>query len=114
MKTTIAVLCLMLAAAPLTFAQDKAKDADRKATAAEKSPKPEVPKGAQTASDKTKGSTQDAEISPKAEQTKKEPSEKQKKRSAQKAKKSDCNKQAKEGKMKGDERKKFMKECLSK
>ena len=114
MKIPIALLCLMFAAAPVTFAQDKAKDAERKATAAEKSPKREVPKGAQTASDKAAGSTMGAEMSPKGEQMKKEPSEKQKKKSAQQAKMSDCSKQAKEAKMKGDERRKFMKECLSK
>jgi len=111
MKRLIAVVCFMLAAAPVAFAQDKAKDMEKKAAAAiEKSAKPETPKGAQVASEKAKGSTMNAEMSAKGEQAKKESSEKQKARQAKKK----CEKEAKDTKLKGNERKQFIKECLAK
>ena len=45
MKHLIAVVCFMLAAAPLALAQEKAKDAEKKtATATEKASKAEAPK----------------------------------------------------------------------
>lgn len=88
MKKLIAVICFMLAASPLALAQDKAKgDATKAAPVAEKS-------------------TKDAAKPAKA---KKEPSEKQK---AQQAKMKSCSKDASDKKLKGDERKKFMSECL--
>ena len=80
MRHFIAAVCFMLAAAPV-LAQDKPKDAGKKAAVAtEKS-------------------------------AKKEPSEKQK---AQQDKMRSCSKDAKDKKMKGDERKVFMKECMKK
>ena len=84
MKRLLTALCFMLATTPLAFAQDKAKDADKKAPAAtEKSAK----------GDESKAS--------------KEPSEKQK---AQQARMRDCSEKA--GDRKGDERKKYMSSCL--
>ena len=65
-KLIAGLCCLMLAAAPLAMAQDKAR---------------------------------------------KEPTEKQK---AHQQKMKDCSKQAGDKKLKGNERKKFMKDCLSK
>jgi hypothetical protein len=73
MKQMIAVVCFMFATAPLAFAQDKTKEADRKAPV--------------TKSDKP---------------------------AAQQDKMKSCNKEAAEKKMKGDERKSFMKDCLAK
>lgn len=85
MKKLIATLCFMFAVSPFALAQDKAKDAEKKAaTAAEKSAKPEAP-------------------------PKKEPTEKQK---AQQEKMKNCSREASEKKLKGDERKKFMSECM--
>ena len=59
------------------------------------------------AQDKTKAD--DNKAVPAAEKPKKEPSEKQK---AQQAKMKSCNKDAADKKLKGDERKKFMSDCL--
>lgn len=88
MKKLIAVICFMLATSPLALAQDKGKDAAKKAApAAEKS-------------------TQGAEKQAKA---KKEPSEKQK---AQQEKMKSCSKEASDKKLKGDERKTFMSGCM--
>lgn len=85
MKKLVAAICFMLAASPLALAQDKAKDAEKKAApAAEKSAKKDAPK--------------------------KEPSAKQK---AQQEKMKNCAKQADDKTMKGDDRKKFMSQCLS-
>ena len=84
MKKLLVVLCLALATSPLALAQDKAKDAAKKAApAAEKSAKQKAPK--------------------------KEPSEKQK---AQQERMKACNSKAGDKGMKGDERKKFMSSCL--
>lgn len=89
MKKLIAAICFMLATSPLALAQDKAKDAEKKAApAAEKSAKTDAPK-------------KDA--------PKKEPSAKQK---AQQERLKACNKEAADKKLKGDERKKFMSTCL--
>ena len=85
MKKLLTALCFMFATTPLAFAQDKAQDADKKAPAAtEKSAKGDEAKA------------------------KKEPSDKQK---AQQARMRDCSEKA--GERKGDDRKKFMSECLS-
>jgi Ni/Co efflux regulator RcnB len=84
MKQLIAAVCFALAAAPLALAQEKGKDGDRKAPVAEKSKKSDA--------------------------AKKEPSEKQK---AQQARMKDCAGKAGDKKMKGEERKSFMKECMS-
>src|SRR6266545_3372408 len=112
MRRVAAAVCFVLAVTPFAFAQDKAKDAEKKApVAAEKSAKPETPKGAQTASERAKGSTMNAEMAPKgSESAKKEPTAKQKAREVKK----NCEKEAKSKKLKGDERKKFMKECTAK
>jgi hypothetical protein len=106
MKRLIAAVCFMLAAAPMALAQDKAKDTDKKAPmAAEKSTKSDAAKG--------KGDEKKAdactEKSAKGDKGKKERSEKQK---AQDAKMKDCNKEARDKKMKGDERKTFMSSCM--
>ena len=46
MKRLIAAICFTLAATPFAFAQDKAKDTEKKApAAAEKSAKTDAPKG---------------------------------------------------------------------
>jgi len=83
MNKLIAALCFALAMAP-AMAQDKAKSDDKKAApAAEK------------------------KAAPAAEKAKKEPSEKQK---AQQERMKGCNDKAAD--KKGDERKKFMSECL--
>jgi Ni/Co efflux regulator RcnB len=96
MKRLIAAMCFMLAAAPVALAQDKSKDADKKAPmAAEKSAKGDAAKG--------KGDEK------KSDSGKKERSEKQK---AQDAKMKDCNKEARDKKMKGDERSKFLSGCM--
>lgn len=136
MKQLMAAVCFMLAASPFALAQDKAKDTDRKAPAAEKSMKSEPTKA--------------------KDETRKEPSEKQRaqqqrmkdcagkagerkgderrtfmssclkggdtaqageksdKRTAQQGKMKSCNKEAGDKKMKGEDRKSFMKDCLSK
>jgi hypothetical protein len=111
MKRLITAACLMIAMVPFAFAQDKAKDAEKKApVATSKSAKPETPKGAQIASEKAKSSTMEAEMSAKGEQMKKEPSAKAKAREAKK----NCEKQAREQKLKGDARKAFVNECTAK
>ncbi len=79
MKKMIAAICFMMATSPVALAQDKAKDAEKKAApAAEKS-------------------------------TKKQPSAKQ---IAQQEKMKACSKNAKDKKLKGDERKTFMSGCM--
>ena len=85
MNKLIAALCFALAMVP-AMAQDKAKADDKKAAlAAEK------------------------KAAPATEKAKKEPTEKQK---AQQNKMTSCNKEAGEKNMKGEERKKFMSNCL--
>jgi hypothetical protein len=125
MKSLIAAVCFMLAAAPAAFAQDKAKDTDKKApTATEKSAKGDMAKGevkggmAKSKGDDMKsgaGMDKSGKGMDKGDKgdkkAKKEPTEKQK---AQQDKMKGCNKDAGEKKMKGDERKAFMKDCLSK
>jgi hypothetical protein len=108
MKQIIAAVCFMLGAMPFAYAQDKAKDADKKApVAAEKSMKSEAPKG-----DMSKAKGDEKKSAKGAEKTaKKEPSEKQK---AQQDKMRSCSKEAKDKNMKGDERKGFMKDCMKK
>ena len=89
MKALIAMLCgAMLALAPAAHAQDKGKGDEKKAEAAKKAEEKKAEK---------------------AEAKKKEPSEAQKKQQQRMA---DCNDKA--GDKKGDDRKAFMKECLSK
>ena len=101
MKQLITALCLALAFTPVGFAQDKGKGTDKKAdVATEKSAKTDMSKGRGT----EKQSERAAEKS-----AKKEPTEKQK---VQHARMKDCAQKA--GDRKGDERKKFMSECLSK
>ena len=86
MKQLIAVVCFMLAASPFAMAQDK-KDTGAKApVAAEKSVKKNGAK-------------------------KKEPSAAQK---AQQERMKSCSKDASDKKMKGDQRKAFMKDCMKK
>ena len=116
MKQLIAAVCFMLAATPFAAAQDKAKDADKKAPmAAEKSMKAEAPKADKAKADAPKGEMakgDDKKSAKGAEKTaKKEPSEKQK---AQQDKMRSCSKEAKDKNMKGDERKGFMKDCMKK
>lgn len=116
MKRLIAVLCFMLAATPFAYAQDK-KDMEKKAPMAmEKAPAKEAPKGMadQKKSDVAKDKA--AMEPPKAKtdmpakgEVKKAPSDKQKARQAKKA----CNKEAKDKKLKGDERKQFVKDCIA-
>jgi hypothetical protein len=99
MKQLITALCLTLALTPVAFAQEKSKGTEKKAeVAAEKSARTDMSKGKAE-----KKSEQAAEKSAKRELT-----EKQK---AQHARMKDCAQKA--GDRKGDERKKFMSECLS-
>lgn len=105
MKQLIAAVCFMLAAGPYAMAQDKAKDVEKKApVAAEKSAK-DAPKAK---ADEKKSATA-TEKSAKTEKPKRERSEKQK---AQDAKMKACNQEARDTKMKGDERSKFLKSCM--
>jgi Ni/Co efflux regulator RcnB len=106
MKRLIAAVCFMLAAAPMALAQDKSKDTDKKAPmAAEKSTKSDAAK----AKGDDKKADAGTEKSAKGDKPKKERSEKQK---AQDAKMKDCNKEARDKKMKGDERSKFLSSCM--
>jgi len=99
MKQLITALCLALALAPVAFAQEKGKSAEKKSeVATQKSAKTDMSKG--------KGSEKKSTPEKSA---KREPTEKQK---AQHARMRDCTQKA--GDRKGDERKKFMSECLSK
>jgi hypothetical protein len=101
MKQLITALCLTVALTPFAFAQEKGKGTETKAgMATEKSAKTDTSKGKSA----EKKSERTAEKS-----AKKEPTEKQK---AQHARMKDC--AGKAGDRKGDERKKFMSECLSK
>ena len=112
MKKLIAALCFMFAVSPLALAQDKAKDAEKKAAPAKAAEtkaapaKAEEKKGAPAKADEKKAAPAKAEKKAKA---KKEPSEKQK---AQQKKMKDCSKEAGDKKLKGDERKKFMSGCM--
>jgi hypothetical protein len=99
MKQLIIGLCLALAVAPCTFAQEKSKDT--KASVA-------TGQTAKTDTQKSKGDDKKADKAVE-KSTKKEPTEKQK---AAQSRMKDC--AAKAGDRKGDERKKFMSECLSK
>ena len=133
MKQLIAAVCFALAAAPLALAQDKAGQGDRKAPVAEKSMKSEAPKKEPSAKQKAQqermkdcaGKAGDR----KGDERKKfmgaclkgagagandARDAKSDKRTAQQDKMKSCNKEAGEKKMKGGERKSFMKECLSK
>src|SRR4051794_9641574 len=99
MKQLIACVCLALATTSYAFAQQTGKDGDGKASAvAEKTTANEARKN----DEKKSGSGTE-------QSAKTEPTEKQK--PAQRRMK-DC--AAKAGDRKGDERKKFMSECLSK
>ena len=86
MKQLIAVVCLMLAASPLAMAQDKKDTGAKSAASTEKSEK-------------------------KNGEKKKEPSAAQK---AQQERMKSCSKDASDKKMKGDQRKAFMKDCMKK
>ncbi len=136
MKQLIAALCLMLASATFTFAQEKAKGADQKSapsaekstkkgdapTAPEKKKEPTAKQKAQQArmkdcTDKAgerKGDDRKRFMSSclKGEDVQKSGA-KSEKRSAQQDRMKACNREAGEKKMKGDERKAFMKECLA-
>jgi hypothetical protein len=104
MRQFIAAVCLMLAAAPVALAQDKAKDTEKKAPmAAEKSAKGEPMKN--KSDDKKSAAVSDK--SAKTGDMKKEPTAKQK---AQQERMKDCSTRA--GDRKGDARKKFMSSCL--
>ena len=105
MKPVIVAVCFALSTS-FAFAQDK--DAEKKAPAA--TAPPEAPKGAQVATEKVKGSTMATETSPKGDQVQKEPSAKQKARQV----KRECEKEAKAKKLKGDERRQFINECIAK
>ena len=128
MKQIVAAVCFMLAAAPLAIAQDKAKT-DRPAPVAEKSTKADAP--SKEPSDKQKAQqARMKECAGKAGDRKDEERRKfmsaclkadavvvdakSDKRTAQQDKMKSCNKEAAEQKMKGDERKSFMKDCLAK
>ncbi|OGA49214.1 MAG: hypothetical protein A3F74_09125 [Betaproteobacteria bacterium RIFCSPLOWO2_12_FULL_62_58] len=107
MKKLIAALCFMFAVSPFALAQDKAKDAEKKAAPAKAAPaKAEAKKVAPAKADEKKAAPAKAEKKAKA---KKEPTEKQK---AQQKKMKDCSKDASDKKLKGDERKKFMSTCM--
>lgn len=155
MKKLIAMACFMLAASPLAFAQDKAKDDAKKAApaaaatpitpAAPAAPaaKADAPKADTAKGDKDKDKDKDK---PKKERTAaqkanderlkecnaqagdKKGDERQKfmgsciksqkkaeddKKKSQQSKMATCNKEAGDKKMKGDDRKAFMKDCLS-
>ena len=122
MRNLIAIICFVLAASPLVFAQDKGKDDAKKAAPvaeaqtgkgkdadkkSEKSKgdekKAETPKGDKAKDDKANG---DKKKSEKSAKTKKELSPAQK---ARQERRNQCNAQA--GEKKGDERKKFMSAC---
>ena len=97
----------MFAVSPCALAQDKAKDAEKKAAPAKAAPaKAEAKKVAPAKADEKKAAPAKAEKKAKA---KKEPTEKQK---AQQKKMKDCSKDASDKKLKGDERKKFMSTCM--
>src|SRR6476469_6397739 len=134
MKQWIAAVCFMLATAPLALAQDKAKDADKKAPAAtEKAAKsdssPKEPTSKQKAQQERMKDCSTQAGDRKGDERKKfmssclkgedmskkdDKSDKAAKKTAQQEKMKSCNKEAGEKKMKGDERKTFMKDCLSK
>ena len=99
MKQLVVGLCFAVAAIPYTFAQETRKASDRKEPAvAEKTTRHDT-----RSSDETKADGR-AEKS-----IKREPTEQEK---ATQVRMKDC--AAKAGDRKGDERKKFMSECLSK
>ena len=100
MRELVIALCFALAATPYAFAQEKGKDAERKSSAVAEKP---TKSDAHKAKGEEKKSAEGTEKS-----AKKEPTEKQK---AQQARMKDC--AAKAGDRTGDERKKFMSECLS-
>ena len=119
MRNLIAIICFVLAASPLVFAQDKGKDDAKKAAPAaeaqagkgkdadQKSGKSkgdeknaEAPKGGRAKDDKADGDKK------KSQKTKKELSPAQK---ARQERRDRCNAQA--GEKKGDTRKKFMSAC---
>ena len=97
MKRLVVALCLAVAATSCAFAQEK-KDTDPKASVASETTKHDT----RTSDDQKAGSRD-------AKSVKREPTEKQK---ATQARMKEC--AAKAGDRKGDERKKFMSECLSK
>ena len=92
MKRLIAVICFMLAASPFAMAQDKKDSGAKPPVAVEKTEKKSGDKKA-------------------TEKKKREPSEKQK---AQQEKMKACSKDASDKKLKGDQRKSFMKDCMKK
>jgi hypothetical protein len=127
MKQLIAALCFALAAMPLAFAQDKAKDTEKKAPAAtEKSAKAKKePTEKQKAQQERMRDCSDKAGDRKGDERKKfmssclkgeDPTKagKSAKQTAQQEKMAMCNKEAKEKNLTGDARKSFMKECLSK
>ena len=100
MKQLITALCLTLALTPVAFAQDKGKGTEKKAEVATEKSATDMPKGKGVENKSQRAEEKSA---------KREPTEKQK---AQHARMKDCAQRA--GDRKGDERKKFMSECLSK
>ena len=123
MKRLIAVICgLMLATSPLAFAQDKAKDTEKKSAPAAEKPKKEPTEkqkaqqarmkdcNARAAERKLEGEARKKFMSSclKGEEVASAPD----KKTAQQERMKACNKQASDKKLKGDERKTFMSECL--
>ena len=121
MKTLMVALCsLMLAASPAAFAQDKAKDTEKKSAPAAEKPQKELTEK------QTAQQARMKECNAKAADRTLEGEERKKfmssclkgeevasdKHKAQQDRMKACNKQAADKKLKGDERKEFMSECL--
>ncbi|MCW5606245.1 MAG: hypothetical protein KIT18_17020 [Burkholderiales bacterium] len=95
MRGLTAVICFMLAASPLALAQEKGRVEAKKST-------PAVEKKAERAK---KGTPAEK----KSEKAKREPTEAQKK---QQERMRNCSGQARDKQLKGEERRKFMSECM--
>ena len=110
MNKLIAMMCFMVAALPLAFAQDKAKDDTRKAAPAAEV-KAGTGKDADKKSEKSKGDEK------KVEKAKRERTDAQKanddKNKARKERQRTCDKMAKDKKLTSEDRKAFMGDCLS-
>src|SRR5262245_6387827 len=96
MKSLIAAICFMFALSPLALAQPKADEKKAAPPAAAKADEKKAAPPAAAKADEKKAA-------------KKEASEKQK---AHREKMKTCSKDANDKKLKGDERKKFMSNCL--
>ena len=121
MKRLIVAVCLAMLASPYGFAQEKAKDAEKKAApAVEKSQKKE-PSEKQKAQQDRMRDCQAKAGERKGDERKQfmsgclkgeTPAATPDKKATQQDKMKACNKDAGEKKLKGDDRKKFMSECL--